>query len=174
MRRYQDLLSASTRLSQVLADGQQHVDGSRASPLPRVGLHAAPGIQYVAATLAIWQSGGIVVPLGSSFPPAELSYLFQDAGISSVRFMKVKSCCCSCIPDRTWCPVTIQWTRWNVGFMECECYRAVHSCAALLPIHGECYMLSVHLMKHDMRLTRLSSFAVGLRRHSPPMTLQTD
>ncbi|KAF5836127.1 hypothetical protein DUNSADRAFT_6380 [Dunaliella salina] len=41
-------------------------------------------MEYTAATLAVWQSGGIVVPLGTSLPPTELSYLFQDAGINLV------------------------------------------------------------------------------------------
>jgi len=51
---------------------------------PRIGLYATPGVEYAVGTLAIWQSGGIAVPLGTSFPPAELSYLFQDAGIGLV------------------------------------------------------------------------------------------
>ncbi|GFR49198.1 hypothetical protein Agub_g11223 [Astrephomene gubernaculifera] len=52
---------------------------------PRVGLYAAPGPEYLAATWAVWQAGGIVVPLATSHPPSELSYVCQDAGVSAVR-----------------------------------------------------------------------------------------
>ncbi|GIL63407.1 hypothetical protein Vafri_17443 [Volvox africanus] len=51
---------------------------------PRVGLYAAPGPEYLAATWAVWQAGGIVVPLATSHPPPELSYVCQDAGLSAV------------------------------------------------------------------------------------------
>ncbi|EFJ50094.1 hypothetical protein VOLCADRAFT_104041 [Volvox carteri f. nagariensis] len=51
---------------------------------PRVGLYAAPGPEYLAATWAVWQAGGIVVPLATSHPPPELSYVCQDAGVSAV------------------------------------------------------------------------------------------
>jgi non-ribosomal peptide synthetase component F len=51
---------------------------------PRVGLYAAPGAEYLAGTLAIWQAGGIVVPLATSHPQRELEYVLQDAGISAV------------------------------------------------------------------------------------------
>ncbi|GLI61914.1 hypothetical protein VaNZ11_004438 [Volvox africanus] len=51
---------------------------------PRVGLYAAPGPEYLAATWAVWQAGGIVVPLATSHPQPELSYVCQDAGVSAV------------------------------------------------------------------------------------------
>ncbi len=82
--RYKDVLDASAALSRVILSKQQ-CSHRLSHTLPRIGLHAAPGIQYAVATLAIWQSGGIVVPLGTSFPPTELSHLFQDAGIKLVR-----------------------------------------------------------------------------------------
>jgi len=55
-----------------------------AGPPPRIGVYATPGVEYLAATWAVWQAGGIVVPLATSHPPAELAYCFQDAGLSAV------------------------------------------------------------------------------------------
>eukprot|EP00798_Chlamydomonas_sp_ICE-L_P015322 gene15322-21406_t len=70
--------------SEALASQISKVPGFRAGSLPRIGLYAQPGVEYVAGTLAIWQAGGIAVPLATSHPPAELSYVFQDAGLSAV------------------------------------------------------------------------------------------
>lgn len=47
-------------------------------------LEQAPGAEYLAGTLAIWRAGGIVVPLATSHPPRELTYVLEDAGISAV------------------------------------------------------------------------------------------
>ena len=47
-------------------------------------LEQAPGAEYLAGTLAIWRAGGIFVPLATSHPPRELTYVLEDAGISAV------------------------------------------------------------------------------------------
>ena len=51
---------------------------------PRVGVMAQPGAEYVAAMWSAWLSGSVAVPLALSHPPAELSYVLRDAGISVV------------------------------------------------------------------------------------------
>ncbi|KAG1670361.1 hypothetical protein FOA52_000121 [Chlamydomonas sp. UWO 241] len=76
---YANVLDSSERLSSAVS---RLVQGST-SP-PRVGLYAAPGAEYLAATLAIWRAGGVVVPLATSHPQRELEYVMQDAGISMV------------------------------------------------------------------------------------------
>ncbi|KAG2443494.1 hypothetical protein HXX76_001847 [Chlamydomonas incerta] len=58
--------------------------GAAPSAPPRVGLYAAPGPEYLAATWAVWQAGGIVVPLATSHPPPELSYVCGDAGVAAI------------------------------------------------------------------------------------------
>lgn len=51
---------------------------------PRIGLFAAPGVEYVAGTWGIWQAGCIAVPLAVSHPPKEMAYFLEDAGVSAV------------------------------------------------------------------------------------------
>ncbi|KAL6755300.1 hypothetical protein V8C86DRAFT_2678839 [Haematococcus lacustris] len=75
---YGELASAAERLS-----GKMSVELAGRQQ-PRIGLHAAPGPEYAIATLAIWQCGGIAVPLATSHPASELSYVLQDAGVTMV------------------------------------------------------------------------------------------
>lgn len=82
--RYETLLQASHNLSEQLRKQLPSQHSPSASTPPRIGLYAAPGPEYVLGTLAIWQAGGITVPLATSHPPAELDYVFQDAGLSMV------------------------------------------------------------------------------------------
>ena len=51
---------------------------------PRVGVMASPGAEYVAALWSTWLAGSVAVPLALTHPPAELSYVLRDAGISVV------------------------------------------------------------------------------------------
>ncbi|GIL75510.1 hypothetical protein Vretifemale_5226 [Volvox reticuliferus] len=88
---YENLLTAAEVISAELGKKLRN-SAVRAKPNgtgvpdrpPRVGLYAAPGPEYLAATWAVWQAGGIVVPLATSHPPPELSYVCQDAGVSAV------------------------------------------------------------------------------------------
>ena len=102
---YENVISSSDRISSAL--GKLIDKPLSHSVPPRVGLYAvsrqsrlgshycsqvmhwphapqAPGAEYLAGTLAIWRAGGIVVPLATSHPPRELSYVLEDAGISAV------------------------------------------------------------------------------------------
>jgi acyl-CoA synthetase (AMP-forming)/AMP-acid ligase II len=85
-RRYGQILTASEDVARLLSKhGQASTPGSPHGP--RIGLVAAPGPEYVAATWAIWQSGGIAVPLATSHPARELQYVLEDAGISQVSML---------------------------------------------------------------------------------------
>ena len=66
------------------AQGEQTLPGSGARAGARVGVMAQPGAEYVAAMWSAWLSGSVAVPLALSHPPAELSYVLRDAGISVV------------------------------------------------------------------------------------------
>lgn len=84
--RYGQILTASEDVARLLSKHAQA--SSRGSPHgPRIGLVAAPGPEYVAATWAIWQAGGIAVPLATSHPARELQYVLEDAGISQVSIL---------------------------------------------------------------------------------------
>ena len=50
----------------------------------RVAMLIAPGFDYVATQWGIWQSGGIVAPLGLMHPTPELSYTINDAEVTTV------------------------------------------------------------------------------------------
>jgi len=50
----------------------------------RVAFLCPPGINYVATQWAIWQAGGIAVPLCTVHPPNELQYVVQDSAASIV------------------------------------------------------------------------------------------
>ncbi len=89
---YESILTTAESIHARLAQNLPRGGGSPGSGTsssygapPRVGLYAAPGPEYLAATWAVWQAGGIVVPLATSHPPPELSYVCQDAGVSVVR-----------------------------------------------------------------------------------------
>jgi hypothetical protein len=66
---------------------QRRTDGSGDGTLAagaRVGVMAPPGPEYVAAMWSAWLTGSVAVPLALSHPPAELSYVLRDAGITVV------------------------------------------------------------------------------------------
>jgi malonyl-CoA/methylmalonyl-CoA synthetase len=75
---YRELLDASARVAaQLLAEGSDLAE-------QRVALLAPAGFAYVAAQWGIWRAGGVVVPLATSHPPAELEYMIRDADASAV------------------------------------------------------------------------------------------
>jgi acyl-CoA synthetase (AMP-forming)/AMP-acid ligase II len=71
---------ASPPVKQRRTDGG---DGALAAGA-RVGVMAPPGPEYVAAMWSAWLTGSVAVPLALSHPPAELSYVLRDAGITVV------------------------------------------------------------------------------------------
>jgi len=75
---YRDLLDASARVAaHLLGDRGDLAEG-------RVALLAPAGFSYVAAQWGVWRAGGVVVPLATSHPPAELEYAIRDADASAV------------------------------------------------------------------------------------------
>lgn len=71
---YRELDDLARRDATELLDGRDDLDGARVAVL------AEPGHEFVRAALGVWHAGGIVVPLLPGHPPAELSYLLDDAG----------------------------------------------------------------------------------------------
>jgi len=45
----------------------------------RIAFLVSPGFNYVSVMLGIWKAGGIAVPLGLQYPPAELRYFLTDS-----------------------------------------------------------------------------------------------
>ena len=75
----------STKISGLLSQqGSRPRGQGQGQGPPRIGLHAAAGPEYVVGTWAAWMSGCIVVPLATSHPAKELSYVFTDAGLAMV------------------------------------------------------------------------------------------
>ena len=81
---YRDLLLSADRISQSIHKTNGGASSMSDHQPPRVGLFATPGPEYLAASMAVWKSGGIVVPLATSHPPRELAYVLSDAGIKTV------------------------------------------------------------------------------------------
>ena len=75
---YHELLDASARVASHLLAGDPDLAEQR------VALIAPAGFAYVAAQWGIWRAGGVVVPLATSHPPAELEYTIHDADVSAV------------------------------------------------------------------------------------------
>ena len=71
---YQDLLDRSATLAAALLGGENDLNETR------VALLVSPGVDYVAAQWAIWQAGGIVVPLCLSATIPEWEYALTDSG----------------------------------------------------------------------------------------------
>ena len=75
---YADLDAAARRVAATLLDGADDLNGNR------VAFLVAPGLDYVAVLLGIWRAGGIAVPLAVAHPPAELRFVIEDCGASTV------------------------------------------------------------------------------------------
>jgi malonyl-CoA/methylmalonyl-CoA synthetase len=73
---YADLLQASESIAGQLLANQPDLHEAR------VAFMVAPGFDYVKVQWAIWQAGGIAVPLSLSNPLPAQQYVMQDAGCS--------------------------------------------------------------------------------------------
>lgn len=71
---YQELLTASEQIAQLLLDGRKDLGEIR------VAMMVEPGFDYVGVQWGIWRAGGIAVPLALSYPLAELQYVIETAG----------------------------------------------------------------------------------------------
>jgi malonyl-CoA/methylmalonyl-CoA synthetase len=70
---YQQLIDQSQALARRLLAGQPDLDGAR------VAFLVPPSAGYVVVQWAIWQAGGVAVPLCPDHPPAALQYTLADA-----------------------------------------------------------------------------------------------
>ncbi len=69
---YQNLLEKSQYFAQILLAENESLNGKR------VGFMVAPGFDYVVAQWAIWQAGGVSVPLSISYPLPALEYAINN------------------------------------------------------------------------------------------------
>ena len=72
---YSELALASRALSESI--------GSLSSPRT-IGILAPSSLEYVVAMIAIWQAGGVAVPLQPTHPEQELDYIIEDAQIAQL------------------------------------------------------------------------------------------
>ncbi len=75
---YHELLQASQQFASVLLNGQNDLNESR------VAFMVNPGFDYVKVQWAIWQAGGITVPMCLTHPLPSLEYVLDDTGASIV------------------------------------------------------------------------------------------
>ena len=73
---YRDLLEQSGRVATSLLDGRSDLQEAR------VAFAVPPGFEHVVIQWGIWRAGGIAVPLAVMHPPAEWSYVLQDADVA--------------------------------------------------------------------------------------------
>lgn len=73
---YADLLTASTALAATLLGGERNLNEAR------INFMVEPGFDYVKTQWAIWQAGGIAVPLCLSHPLPSLEYVIEDTEAS--------------------------------------------------------------------------------------------
>lgn len=53
----------------------------------RIGIVAKPSAEFVAGILGIWLSGGVAVPLATSYPEVELLYVINNSVCFGVPFL---------------------------------------------------------------------------------------
>lgn len=75
---YQELLRASQQFAAVLLNGKDDLDEAR------VAFMVNPGFDYVKVQWAIWQAGGIIVPMCLTHPLPSLEYVLEDTGATIV------------------------------------------------------------------------------------------
>ncbi len=75
---YQELLTGSQEFASVLLGGSNDLEEKR------IGFLVDPGFEYVKVQWAIWQAGGIAVPLNTKAPAASHQYVIADAAIDQL------------------------------------------------------------------------------------------
>jgi malonyl-CoA/methylmalonyl-CoA synthetase len=73
---YADLLQASQHLAAALLHGKSDLEEAR------VAFLVTPGFDYVKTQWAIWQAGGVAVPIFLQAPLASIRYTLEDTGAS--------------------------------------------------------------------------------------------
>ncbi|MEI6265534.1 MAG: acyl-CoA synthetase [Sphingobacteriia bacterium] len=80
---YSNLIAASQTLAKQLLDGQADLHEAR------VAFMIQPGFDYVKVQWAIWQAGGVAVPLCLTHPFPSLQYYIEDTGAKIIIVNKV-------------------------------------------------------------------------------------
>jgi malonyl-CoA/methylmalonyl-CoA synthetase len=75
---YRHLREASQHLASLLLSNMADLQEAR------VAFMVSPGFAYVQTQWAIWQAGGVAVPLCITYPPPSLQYVIEDTGASIV------------------------------------------------------------------------------------------
>jgi malonyl-CoA/methylmalonyl-CoA synthetase len=75
---YEEVLTASQQLATLLLNGQNNLHEAR------IVFMVAPGFDYVKVQWAIWQAGGIAVPLCLSHPLPALQYVIEDTTAAAI------------------------------------------------------------------------------------------
>ncbi len=75
---YAQLDDASRRVAGALLADNDDLNQTRVAYL------VAPSFAHAAVQRGIWSAGGVAVPLGVSYPPAELEYVIRDSGAAIV------------------------------------------------------------------------------------------
>ena len=79
---YSDLIKASTQLTTIILDNKMDLLEER------VAFMVNPGFNYVQTLWAIWQAGGIAVPLCITHPLPSLEYVLEDTATSTLILSK--------------------------------------------------------------------------------------
>ena len=75
---YEQLLKESAQFAMLLLNGDYDLNEKR------IGFIVEPGFDYVKVQWAIWQAGGIAVPLNPKAPAQSHEYVLNDASVSSI------------------------------------------------------------------------------------------
>jgi malonyl-CoA/methylmalonyl-CoA synthetase len=75
---YQDLLKASADFASILLENSTDLQEER------VAFMVSPSFDYVKTQWAIWQAGGIAVPLCITYPLPSLQYVIEDTGATTI------------------------------------------------------------------------------------------
>lgn len=75
---YRELINASEQFAMQLLNGQKDLNEAR------VAFMVSSGFDYVKVQWAIWQAGGVTVPLCLSHPLPSLQYVIEDTGATIV------------------------------------------------------------------------------------------
>ncbi len=73
---YADLLAASQKMATILLNGKTDLQEAR------IAFLCPSGFDYVLVQWAIWQAGGIAVPLCVVHPTAEMDYVLKDSDVN--------------------------------------------------------------------------------------------
>jgi len=98
---YQDLINHSAMIAHQLLNGAKDLNESR------IALMVNPGFEYVASLWAIWQAGGIAVPLCITHPLPSLEYVLEDTGATTIIVSSTYTSVLHPYTERTNCKLII-------------------------------------------------------------------